>query len=790
MLGVPPPMTLRLALTFALVLSLAGCPGPVTVEDDAGTTDTAVPSDAPRVDAMPDAGVRIDGGGTDAGTDGGEVDANEADAGSDAPGEDAGSDPGDAPDPVAPDAPTFDAGNDGGVPDAGCAGRMEIPGDGIDSDCDGREHCYEDRDDDGFRTDGWFTSTNLACDGPFEAPASFPSGDCADRVAAVHPGALEVCSGYDDDCDGTALAGEGDEGDGYVTCTGFVDQTSTDAFLGTGDCDTNDPTRFQLLSLRADRDFDGAGTGPATPVCSGETSPAGWSSLDIDCDDGDPFRYLGAPEIVSDGIDQNCAGDGDLIPDDTNAVFVNGACASPCGAGTRASPVTTIAGGITLAGTTRVVVVAEGTYDEELVTRTSLFGGYSADFSVRDPAAHVTRIQRTNSVPVRVTGGHVAIQGFTIVYSGTMNGVALYANGGTFNALDDVIEATGLGTVRALFPTPPFHGARLVVRATVTTTSQDAYGIDVLAPGHFYLEDSTVEVFVTNNGHSTTINAPVAGTVGVVRGSTLHGAAAPIGSSTYLRGRVIEWGPDVGRATASSLYLEDNDIRAGSRSRSTALGLQRTRLISVRDRIAGDAGFDESVAIRFPGLGHATIVGDLLVTSTAHTLSGTSAGIIAPSHGLYLYDTIVAGAAARSQGVIGGSIVHGVFVDDVIVVGSGLSVLGMDLFGMEGTVTLASVDFYGPPASFDGILQSTGGPLSSASTVDACLWAGCAAASGTTIVAPAFVGGTPSDHHLTVALPGVDPAPYYVGALDDVDLDGHTRPGTDGVYERGADERP
>jgi hypothetical protein len=600
----------------------------------------------------------------------------------------------------------------------------------------------------------------------------------------------EVCSGYDDDCDGSLLPGEDDEGDGVLTCSGFVDVEPYDTFIGTDDCDTLDPTRYQRLDLHPDRDLDGHGVATTSSICAGETTPAGWSTTTTDCDDGDPFRYLGAPEIPSDGIDQGCAGDGDLVLDDASAVYVNGACRSPCGAGTRASPFTAIGSAVFAAAASgRVVVVAEGKYLENVTTTVSLFGGYSADFSEHDPVAHVTRMQHPTYVPVRVVGGAVVVSGFTLSYTGTAIGVSLYADGGAITAVDDVLEITGGSTIRAVYlASLPFHGTGLTVRATMTST-RDAYGIEVTGAGHFYLENSLVEMFTTGNGSTTGISALQGGTVGIVRGSTIRGAAAPIATSAFRAGYAIQWGPDLRPATTSSLYLEGNDIRAGSRARSDAVYMRYARLESVGNFVSGALADDESIAISAPGLGHALVVNDVLVGGNADARSGTSSGIAPPSHGFFVNDTIVAGNAGRSHGISGAG-VHTVWVNDVVVTGTGTSVYGLAITSSPAPdVTLAYVDFYGP--AMTGLVGTYPfGSVTSPANVDGCTWTGCDAAIGTVSVAPSFVGGTPFDYHLTSAIPGGNPSPYYTGALDDVDMDGDPRPGPGGVWERGADEQP
>ncbi len=76
---------------------------------------------------------------------------------------------------------------------------------GLDDDCDGSADpdtgdastWYADRDDDGY---GDPAATTTACAAPAGHVAT--AGDCDDGAASVHPGAVEVLDGRDDDCDG------------------------------------------------------------------------------------------------------------------------------------------------------------------------------------------------------------------------------------------------------------------------------------------------------------------------------------------------------------------------------------------------------------------------------------------------------------------------------------------------------------------------------------------------------------------------------------------------------------
>ncbi len=77
-------------------------------------------------------------------------------------------------------------------------GAVEIPGDGIDQNCDARESCYVDVDDDNYGTSSTFLSIDSDC---MDANEAAVPGDCDDSNAAVNPGAVEICgNGIDDNC--------------------------------------------------------------------------------------------------------------------------------------------------------------------------------------------------------------------------------------------------------------------------------------------------------------------------------------------------------------------------------------------------------------------------------------------------------------------------------------------------------------------------------------------------------------------------------------------------------------
>jgi hypothetical protein len=206
--------------------------------------------------------------------------------------------------------------------------------DGFDNDCDGLvdladpsldgstlSRFYGDADLDGFGdrnvVSAWLC---LPPDGYVDN-----DDDCDDDDATVYLGAVEVCDGQDNDCDGLVDAEDPDvdlstattwyidaDGDGFgspaasiVSCTppnGYVDNDE--------DCDDDDPLVLAPADFWEDVDGDGYGAGPTLGVVDC-TSPAdGWVSvlLGEDCVPDDPSIHPSAPEVCGDGIDQDCDG--------------------------------------------------------------------------------------------------------------------------------------------------------------------------------------------------------------------------------------------------------------------------------------------------------------------------------------------------------------------------------------------------------------------------------------------------------------------------------------------------
>ncbi len=181
---------------------------------------------------------------------------------------------------------------------------------------------YPDRDQDGYGDDAF---GEPQCSNPNPAQFTETPGDCDDANDAVLPGGMEVCDTADNDCD--TLIDQDDPDLDPAELSTFYQDLDLDGvgndlvlvdacFVGNGyaevggDCNDNEPLIQGPKVWVADADNDGIGAGPALGGAScvepgPNTAPD--PAVD-DCDDADPLKFPGNPEICGDGLDQDCSG--------------------------------------------------------------------------------------------------------------------------------------------------------------------------------------------------------------------------------------------------------------------------------------------------------------------------------------------------------------------------------------------------------------------------------------------------------------------------------------------------
>lgn len=166
-----------------------------------------------------------------------------------------------------------------------------------------------------------------------DGDGTIDANDCAPTDPAVHPGAIELCNGTDDDCDGQVDEGAGttwyadSDADGFgVAETTLVACAQPNGFVAaSGDCNDNNaainPMAYDACPDGIDNNCNGLIDEQSVligDVCSssiGSCQPGVWGCVNnvLTCVGG----VLPGPELCSDGLDNDCDGQVDEQGPDT-----------------------------------------------------------------------------------------------------------------------------------------------------------------------------------------------------------------------------------------------------------------------------------------------------------------------------------------------------------------------------------------------------------------------------------------------------------------------------------------
>jgi len=147
--------------------------------------------------------------------------------------------------------------------------------------------------------DGWKPVTDVDKDGD---GVPMCKNDCNDSDPAVYPKAPELCDGKDNNCDYSIPVNERDvDADGYRTCGVPADCNDNNRFINPGAQEWCSDTKDNNCNGQIDE----------TPCICPDADSDGFTASycgGTDCDDVSNTVYPGAPELCTDGKDNNCNG--------------------------------------------------------------------------------------------------------------------------------------------------------------------------------------------------------------------------------------------------------------------------------------------------------------------------------------------------------------------------------------------------------------------------------------------------------------------------------------------------
>ncbi len=638
----------------------------------------------------------------------------------------------------------------------------------VDNDCDG------DVDEDAIDPTPWYADTDAdsygdaastvdACTAPADHVAD--ATDCDDSAGAVFPGADELCNGIDDDCDGTA------------------DEDAIDA-----------------VDVYADADGDTYGSGASTgraclPIAAGS------ADNDLDCDDTDPARNPTAFEYPGDGVDNDC--DGVQIPtgDSPNDFYVSAALGdNTTGNGTMSQPYASIGRAVTASQPGDTIHIDAGVYSETLSAARYYIGSYDAssawalDLTARstvlDPA--VPAIFATIGA-----GQGLTAAGFQLAPADA-DAVNVISNDNGLLVLDECtvsgrIDTTGVDLgLRNTDMTGTQFGLRVngvdgvraeVLGGTYTGTVAGAWfggdalvdGATFIGPAGFLARGDTANPPQLLMRNVTARGAHRGGTLAYVDGriedSLITNDAIPGGGGNEANGLELSQGSTL-ELVRSEVWAGYPGLSASPYSFFAAVHAEDSDMTVVGSTLVVVAGFEANTHAR--GV-HTTFGGNTTVINSSMYVD-TQGGVVAT--GVAAFDggeTTVVNTALRTEGGSFGNN-RGLWIDDT------------------NTITLHHNLVHSTADSVLALQHTSGITALDAAGVDACDWAGCAAASVHAVDDVMYTDPFTGDLSPMTGSPlidgGVDPLaidPSWSVLGIDLDIDGNPRP--IGSWDIGAYER-
>ena len=372
--------------------------------------------------------------------------------------------------------------------------------------------------------------------------------DCDPFDESIHPGAVEVCDGIDQDCDGDIDEGVqlvfffDADGDGYgdpehteTACAPsscFVDNDLDCDDLDQGinpdvpescdglDNDCDGIADEGIAPYYADNDGDRFGD-DALPSC--ESLP-GYVPAHGDCDDGDSAVHPGALDPAGDGVDQDCGGSENQEPH----------------VGLSDTSLPTLQEALAMASPGDVIWVGPGVYEEHDLS----FNGVAASLRSTQ-GADATIIDANEEGRVFIfdqgEGPDTLLEGFTLTHGRELMGGGILVDGAspTFDRLEiidntsasgDSFPGDGGGGMAVL-------GGHVVLRNSLVADNSNFGGSN---GGGLYIESSEVTLYNVildaNTGYGRSAGAKVLSSTLTLAYTTFqnHYLAGGFGAALYI----------------------------------------------------------------------------------------------------------------------------------------------------------------------------------------------------------------------------------------------------------------